>query len=643
MDNDSMFGGLIFVFAALQLSWARRATKSLKEVDQCKDCEANSCELVGDAPICTRCSVGMVPIDGTCKAYNNRDVTTAGCKAGGANVGEDATVCEECGTAGAYFLYKGGCYEANRGVGASLCTQAANGYFVSPGAQKADQSVISCSEKTEITVNGRKYTGVAHCVQCQQPNANMGDTAVGPTCQACEDGFFGTTCEACDPSCKTCEGGNGADKCKSCTAETHFLGATSDTLGRCILCGDTSDAAWKGVDGCLKCTASGSANTPATCTECQEDRYFKAKIENTAESCETKESCIGTHFPNDNADGKKRCLLCSDKNGGIERCGECALLSQATRATALVKCSKCTTGNLSPLGDECMLDCPAGTYADSNVCKPCHESCSGCETGNAEASCTACYPGSVLSHDGSEPAGACIPECTGSYAANCEENMCTAVVGGSKYCSKCKVGFVPIDGLCVSTAARAATACVAGEGVCTSCAGGYFLESGGCYKAGAFPGNTLCIAAGVNGKCANCANGQSADPQTGSCPPCPANCSKCSGDSSAKTCTECYSGYYLDAGKACKKCSETSGDIQGVPNCISCKAPASLDVSTLVTCYVKTDGTSGGGGDSGSGGGSTNKSGLSTGAIVGIAVAVIVVVGGLAGFLCWWFICRGRA
>ena len=33
---------------------------------------------------------------------------------------------------------------------------------------------------------------------------------------------------------------------------------------------------------------------------------------------------------------------------------------------------------------------------------------------------------------------------------------------------------------------------------------------------------------------------------------------------------------------------------------------------------------------------------LSTGAIAGISVAVIAVVGGLVGFLCWWFICRGK-
>ena len=38
-----------------------------------------------------------------------------------------------------------------------------------------------------------------------------------------------------------------------------------------------------------------------------------------------------------------------------------------------------------------------------------------------------------------------------------------------------------------------------------------------------------------------------------------------------------------------------------------------------------------------------NRSGLSTGAIAGISVAVVAVVGGLVGFLCWWFLCRGKA
>ena len=38
-----------------------------------------------------------------------------------------------------------------------------------------------------------------------------------------------------------------------------------------------------------------------------------------------------------------------------------------------------------------------------------------------------------------------------------------------------------------------------------------------------------------------------------------------------------------------------------------------------------------------------NRSRLSTGAIAGISVAAIAVVGGLVGFLCWWFVCRGKA
>ncbi|EFO60776.1 VSP [Giardia lamblia P15] len=300
-------------------------------------------------------------------------------------------------------------------------------------------------------------------------------------------------------------------------------------------------------------------------------------------------------------------------------------------------CEACRSGYfLTPEKNDCLISCPGGSYATGRTCTPCHSTCSSCSDAT-ENSCTTCYPGSVLSRNGGKATGACIPECTGGYAENCEATRCTAVVGGSKYCSKCRTGYAPVDGICVSTASRAPAGCTPGDGVCDACTGTYFLQSGGCYNAGTFPGNTSCIVASGDGKCATCANGQDADPQTGSCPSCPANCSKCSGDSSAKTCTECYSGYYLDAGKVCKKCSETSGNIQGVPSCMSCKAPSSPSALTPVTCYVTQQRT-----DDGAGG-SVNKGGLSTGAIAGIAVAVVIVVGGLVGFLCWWFLCRGKA
>ena len=34
--------------------------------------------------------------------------------------------------------------------------------------------------------------------------------------------------------------------------------------------------------------------------------------------------------------------------------------------------------------------------------------------------------------------------------------------------------------------------------------------------------------------------------------------------------------------------------------------------------------------------------GLSSAAIAGISITVILVVAGVAGFLCWWFICRRK-
>ncbi|EFO64395.1 VSP [Giardia lamblia P15] len=276
-------------------------------------------------------------------------------------------------------------------------------------------------------------------------------------------------------------------------------------------------------------------------------------------------------------------------------------------------------------------------YASSsgNICKPCHTSCAECTAyARGEDSCTACYLGFVLRKGSSEATGTCIPECTGKYAENCEENMCSAVIWGSKYCSKCKTGFVPVDGICVSSTARAPTGCIPGDGVCTACTDSYFLQSGGCYQSTAFPGNKLCTTAS-QGKCTSCANGQQADNQ-GSCPACSSICATCVSGSPYQ-CQTCLPGFYRSEIN-CIRCSGNDNGITGIANCLTCAPPPSGQGSVI--CYVKKDGTSDG---DDSTGGSTNKSGLSTGAIVGIAVAVVLVVVGLIGFLCWWFIHRRKA
>ena len=241
----------------------------------------------------------------------------------------------------------------------------------------------------------------------------------------------------------------------------------------------------------------------------------------------------------------------------------------------------------------------------------------------------------MLNKTDSGNTGTCIPECTGRYAENCETNQCTAVLGGSKYCSRCKNGYVPVDGLCVSATARVAlTGCTpSNDGTCSACTDKYFLESGGCYLSTVYPGKTLCSSA-ADGKCTGCANGQTPDSSTGVCPACPAGCSKCNGSGSSQTCSECLAGYYK-SGTSCVKCSENSSSITGVPNCVSCAPPTNNQGS--VTCYVTQEPSVDPMIPS------VNKGGLSSGAIAGISVAAVVVVGGLVGFLCWWFVCRGKA
>ncbi|ESU40290.1 Variant-specific surface protein, partial [Giardia duodenalis] len=555
----------------------------------CKACGA----VIGGTKYCSACNdsgsepSSGAPTDGVCTADN------AVCSA------KSNGVCTTC--KGDSFMFKGGCYRTGQDPGQAMCKIAADGkctspqtgYFIPPDATKTDQSIMACNDTTEITLtNTKKYVGVANCKTCTQPTNGNADTSTAAKCTACEDGYFvnSNACKACgDENCATCaEAGNSkCSKCKMTGDKTYLKGAAG--AGTCV-------------------AASG---------------------------------CGSGFFPKaDNSAGNK-CVSCSNaSDGGITDCSECSLLPSVSKSsTTLISCTKCSSGNLSPLKNECMANCPAGMYADSNrVCLACHTSCASCKDDNAESSCTACYPGSVLSYGSDNTKGTCIRECTGALMAHCKAGGCTLDVGGSKYCDACEDGYAPIDGVCTAIAAgaRDASGCKASGGKCTACTGAnYALLSGGCYNTKALPGMSVCTAVtGGNGQCTTCANGQ--QPASGVCPVCPAGCSKCSGSGSSQICSECLAGYYL-SGTTCVKCDKNSTDnkITGVENCVSCNPPSSNQGS--VTCYV-TQEPSVNPTDP-----STNKTGLSSGAIAGISVAVIAVVGGLVGFLCWWFLCRGKA
>ncbi|ESU35247.1 Variant-specific surface protein [Giardia duodenalis] len=509
-----------------------------------------------------------------------------------------------------------------------------------PGCLDCAPGGTQCTKCNPNDPSNKKYLKGGACVtaeECARDNMHYADDTVNSSgtkeCKACSGGkrpdTTGTKCVTCsDANCERCDQ---SDVCARCST------GTPPENGKC-------PAAGKGChSSCDSCTSDAMTNQADKCTGCKEGRYLKLEpVGGQSGACLTAEECTSdkTHFTKEKTGNSKgMCLPCNDATHGITGCKKCALKTLSGEAESTVVCSECTNKRLTPSGNACLDNCPAGTYPnDNNLCTPCHDTCAECNGDANAASCTACYPEYSLLY-GSGTAGTCIKECTGAFGANCADGQCTADVGGAKYCAQCKDGYAPIDGICTAVkTGRDASVCTAASGKCTACTGDYVLMSGGCYAVAKLPGKSVCTLAN-NGKCTRCtANGQ--QPTGDSCPTCSDGCAKCN-DSSA--CTECLPGYYKGTGNKCFKCTDgdkaSSNAITGVPNCISCAPPAGGNGP--VTCYVtqqKTD--DGTGGDTG---GNTNKSGLSTGAIAGISVAVIVVVGGLVGFLCWWFICRGKA
>ncbi|ESU40240.1 Variant-specific surface protein, partial [Giardia duodenalis] len=451
-------------------------------------------------------------------------------------------------------------------------------------------------------------------------------------------------CTACgDENCDVCAA-SGANKCSKCktTGKMYLKKEPDSDTGTCVNKAGCTGTNY--IDEEAKtCSACASAGT-TDCTTCEKGADGAVICKTCTTDGKTifglnKKSCV-TECP-DNASEKSGVCTCNDgftpsidsstcvaaSSCRTPHCQTCTGEGQENEA-----CTACATGYyLTPTG-QCVDSCEklGGYYADNNVCQPCSPECASCTAAGADK-CLSCPAGKALKYTDDTPAngGSCVDECkvnTGGYAD------CGATIGGSRYCSRCSTSSeYPVNGVCKASTARA-NECKTpdNKGGCTTCASGYFLLDGGCYETSRQPGSQVCTT-DSNGQCSQCANTLS--PSNGVCPACPAGCSKCSGSSGSQTCSACLAGYYLSTDK-CVKCSENSNGIQGVPNCVSCAPPAS---SGPVTCYVTqtptVDPTDP----------STNKSGFSSGAIAGISVAVIAVVGGLVGFLCWWFVCYRKA
>ncbi|KCV68131.1 hypothetical protein H696_05390 [Fonticula alba] len=155
----------------------------------------------------------------------------------------------------------------------------------------------------------------------------------------------------------------------------------------------------------------------------------------------------------------------------------------------LNQCTACPDGRVLS-GGVCLGGCPAGLFAQEGICQACHGSCQTCDRADA---CTGC-PAETLAQPGGLRPGTCPAGWAGCAAAG----RCVAC---PEHCAACAAG-----GDCAP--------------VCTVCAYGHLLWEGACHL--------------------SCPAGRLADPASGACMPCEADCRTCSGR--GDTCTSCHSG-----------------------------------------------------------------------------------------------------
>ena len=429
------------------------------------------------------------------------------------------------------------------------------------------------------------------------------------------------------------------------------------------VCKQVSEAANK----CQKTNDQPVSETDTTCGKCL-NAYFMykggcylagsgtggklcAQAENgiCSQAVATKE-----YFVPPNADASHDSVVsCGDATGvtfgsgsntktykGVDGCGKCDAPSPITESTgaqtAASTCTECSTTKIVKTDKDKTTTCVTedqckgteGFFVKTNdstkTCEACSdENCATCAA-TSKNQCSKCKTTGDKTYLKAESGstGTCVEAsgCGSGFFPKADDkagNKCTACGsasdGGIDNCAECSL---------LTPASRSSTVLV----TCTKCGSNKYLKSdgSGCGESsGCASGTEFAKEDTEKGnKCIKCNDNNNGGIE--SCSQCTATTSPARSGTPLVTCSQCTNKKVRPDKKGCiDACPANSNDNNNVCECASGYAP-SADGSSCASA-------------------SANRSGLSTGAIAGISVAAVVVVGGLVGFLCWWFVCRGKA
>ena len=395
-------------------------------------------------------------------------------------------------------------------------------------------------------------------------------------------------------------------------------------------------------------------------------------ISTLAEACRGGEAAANKCTPNkcESVGNAQICTSCETGNVPIN--GICKAKTDTAISTAGCKqadgtelagteqvCGQCGAGYFLYKGGCYAIGGTPGSTICSDTASPPGGTAGVCATCRADAgffknpsaannkqSCIACGDTSIINDvTGVDGCTACKPPSEAGDNATPKAATCTAcetttptylkTVDGITTCvpkSDCNNGFfveenaTPKKCTACNDNANCATCTGASSNQCTRCKTtgdktylkvesgdkGTCVAASGCGPA-AFPKDD----AGTGNKCVSCGSTSGNDGGI-------ADCQTCTKESNALKCLTCT--------------TQTNKPNTDGTQCVTCNIERCTKCSKESVCGECEDGYKLEGGACVPAG--TN---LSTGAIAGISVAAVVVVGGLVGFLCWWFICRGKA
>ncbi|EFO64215.1 High cysteine membrane protein VSP-like [Giardia lamblia P15] len=562
---------------------------------------------VQNRSLCTQCvNSSEVPRNGRCLSINKiTDACTKDSKTG---------KCVSCKTSDEvkYFLFYGGCYaieeEVMDQIGSHICQTV------------QDNVCTACNNSAEevFTKNNRCWRcgdtangGIAGCQRCE----TKGDAL---QCLECRDLYLSLDKKSCLAGCPRGQRG------------------IQDSSSKSFICA-CDDGFYLKDGGCVKCAAE-------NCAKCDEAKCSKCRYGYTL----SDDQCAETKCKDPNCDtceNRDVCTRCSNDHS-LDQNGLCVkdCLSSAGYYKATVgdvsRCVACTLGGCAVCesADRCTT-CRDGFYPNgSGGCKACNPACATC-SGPEAGDCTSCPAKKRLQYsDGTK--GSCVPQCVKD--GSCAE--CGLTIDGTSYCSRCTKGTeYPNNGVCASAGFRTVTSrCLnIANGQCALCDTDSFKLNGGCYTSKLLPGKTVCtkesngwcdsITSGYeityNGmlltcpkNCAVCSGGicsvcnNGFYPERGACRACSKGCATCP---HGKACFDCLAGYYFSE-NVCKACHEA------IPKCSLCTVP---EGATQPVCLEY---------------GYVSRLAISTRAISGIIISVVLIIGIVAAVLVWLFIFRKK-